>query len=112
MRRGGTLVSLARRYWLTPKGTRNSANRISPGCTGRSLRFAMANASMIIHDFDSVRVPVYPTKTDSPLIVNANTVLSVPITTQAFQPVAGRDAKIHQRFRSIEQKQFSERDSM
>jgi hypothetical protein len=30
-RRGGTLMSLARRYWEMPKGFKNSSFRISPG---------------------------------------------------------------------------------
>jgi hypothetical protein len=31
IRRGGTLMSLANRYWLIPIGSKNSSNRISPG---------------------------------------------------------------------------------
>ena len=34
IRRAGTLMALARRYWLTSIGFRNSSKRISPGCIG------------------------------------------------------------------------------
>src|SRR5438105_2301577 len=31
IRRGGTAMSLARRYWVIPFGLKNSSSRISPG---------------------------------------------------------------------------------
>jgi len=37
IRRGGTVMSFASRYCVSPSGSRNSSSRTSPGCIGASL---------------------------------------------------------------------------
>ena len=49
---------------------------------------------MIIHDFDVVRIRILPPKADSPLIVDADTVLPRAIAFQLLKSVAWRDAEV------------------
>ena len=61
---------------------------------------------MIVHDFNVVRVAFAPVKTDSPLVVDANAVLSLSSAFQGFEPVARRHGHLPQ-FRScVQQQQF------
>lgn len=46
---------------------------------------------MVVRDFYIMRVPVAPSKADSPLLIDADTVLSRSISFECFQPVAGRN---------------------
>jgi len=46
-----------------------------------------------------------PGKADSVLIVDPDAVLSLAVSPQAFQPIAGRDEKIRQGARAVEGKQ-------
>ena len=50
--------------------------------------------SMIIGNFNLVNAIVTPTETDTPLLVDANAVLTLPITTQRFKPVGGWNTEI------------------
>src|SRR5258708_39307298 len=52
MRRGGTRIPRAMRFWLKAKGRTNSSSKISPGC-GFGQRSLMG--SMVNHDFDICR---------------------------------------------------------
>src|ERR1035438_1203746 len=58
-----------------------------------SLVWAMSTASkvllMIIHDFDVVRIPIPPSKTNPKLVVDPDTVLAPPISFKRFQSEAG-----------------------
>jgi hypothetical protein len=45
---------------------------------------------MIIDDFHIVAMAVTPNKTDSPLVIDPNRVLSFPITSQCFPLISGR----------------------
>jgi hypothetical protein len=47
---------------------------------------------MIIDDFDRMRVLTMPAKTNAPLVIYANAVLSVPTTLERFEAIAGRQA--------------------
>jgi hypothetical protein len=51
---------------------------------------------VIIDNLDLVGVPVLPNKTNTPLVVDANTVLPLPATVQRFQPVPGRRCHVSQ----------------
>lgn len=66
-----------------------------------------AFASMIVGDFDVPRAVVSPMKADPPLAVDPDAVLPMPIAGKLFEPVAGRDAKIVQVLRAIENLQLS-----
>src|SRR6266849_3216847 len=73
IRGGGTRISLASRYWLIPKGLRNSSNRTSPGGTGGS--FAACGLRVVICNLDFIGISVPPAETNPPLIVDADAVL-------------------------------------
>jgi hypothetical protein len=51
---------------------------------------------VIIHDLDFVCIPVAPDKTKTPLVVNANTVLPLPLAAQGFQTVPRRCCQVAQ----------------
>jgi len=59
-------------------------------------------ASMIVNNLDLVGVAGRPAKTNSPLIVNPNTVLAIAISAKFLQTIAGGNAQVVERFRSIE----------
>ena len=49
---------------------------------------------MVVHDFDVNGITIHPDKTDSPLIVDPNTVLSYPVSMQCLQSVRRRYAQV------------------
>ena len=51
---------------------------------------------MIVNDFHIVRLTLIPLKADSPLIVDANTVLTAPCAMQGFEAVSGGNAEVVQ----------------
>ena len=51
---------------------------------------------MVVDDFDLVRILILPNEANPPLSVDADRMLSCPITRQGFEAVAGRDAQIVQ----------------
>jgi hypothetical protein len=63
---------------------------------------------MVIDDSDMVGASVFPGKTYSPLIIDADAELTSPVTFQRFEPVARRKAKVRKNFTLIEQAQFSQ----
>ena len=61
---------------------------------------------MIIGDFDFIRSVSLPEKTNPPLIVDPDTVLSHPIRLQHFQPVSWWGTQVLEIRRVIEHGQF------
>jgi hypothetical protein len=51
---------------------------------------------MIVGDFDIKSIPVSPSETDSPLVVDSNAVLPRTIAFQSLQPITGRNLQIRQ----------------
>ncbi len=51
---------------------------------------------MIIYDLHSFCMPISPQKTNSPLVIDTNTVLSLAITLQSLKPIRGWKPKILQ----------------
>jgi len=49
---------------------------------------------MIVHDFHVVGIMTSPNETHAILVVNANAVLTLPITTQPLQPISGWEFQI------------------
>ena len=49
---------------------------------------------MVVNDFCVVYIAIYPAKTDAPLIVDPNAVLSAPIAFELLQAVIRRDAQL------------------
>jgi len=44
----------------------------------------------IVHNFNFMSIAFMPSEADAPLIVDTNTVLSLPVALQCFKPIAGR----------------------
>jgi hypothetical protein len=63
---------------------------------------------VIIHDRKVFRPRRGPTKADTPLLVDANTVLTRSITSQLLQAIARRDSRIDQFLGSVENQEFSQ----
>jgi len=61
---------------------------------------------MIINDFHVMSISFYPFKTDAPLVIDADTVLSFAIASQTLQSVCRRDAQIVQILRVVEHTQL------
>jgi hypothetical protein len=95
MRRGGTLMARASAVCDKSIGFRNSSARISPG-------WGLGKSSVVVDDFDLVRMAFSPNETNSPLIIDANRMLSLPFAPQGFKPVARRYAKVVQTFRAVD----------
>ena len=51
---------------------------------------------MVVRQFNVERIAVFPTKTDSVLIVDSNAVLSNPVPLQAFKPIPRGNSQIVQ----------------
>jgi hypothetical protein len=49
---------------------------------------------VVINDFNGFRASVRPEKAQAVLVVDADAVLTCPITSQGFQPVAWRDSQV------------------
>jgi hypothetical protein len=67
---------------------------------------------MIIGDFNLQGAVFVPLETDTPLIVDANAVLPLPVTAQRFKPVCGRDAEIINRGGMVQHDKFSFRNPL
>ncbi|SRR6266571_9573729 len=64
---------------------------------------------MIIYYFNFVRISVHPFETDSPLLVDADAVLSLPVAFQRFQPVSRWNPQIFEANRRVQELQFMKR---
>ena len=49
---------------------------------------------MVIRDLNIKCITMFPFKTNSPLIVNSNAVLTFPVTAQFFKSICRRDSQI------------------
>jgi hypothetical protein len=67
---------------------------------------------VIVDDLHAACVSVLPGKTDPPLIVDSNTVLTGSPAFELLEPVAGRNTEILELFRSIDKPQLSKQDPM
>ena len=61
---------------------------------------------MIVDDLNVPLFTVAPHKTDPPLIVNANTALTLAVAVQSLQAIAGRHTQIVELLRRVDRKQF------
>jgi hypothetical protein len=64
---------------------------------------------VIIYDFHIVTITVLPSKTNPPLLVDANAILTYAITAQFLQSVSRQDFQIVKLFRRVENFQFHSR---
>jgi hypothetical protein len=76
------------------KGFRNSSRRTSPGCTGFNWVSNIVVPLVVIHYLYIICIIVTPIKTNSPPVVNTDTVLSSPIAGQSFQTIGRRNPQI------------------
>lgn len=53
----------------------------------------MTRSLVIINDFNVVGIAIMPAKTDAPLIIDADAVLSLSVTREYFQTIARRDSQ-------------------
>jgi hypothetical protein len=64
---------------------------------------------MIIDDFDVLSGALSPGKTDSPLIVDPDAMLTLPAAAQSLKPVSRNRREVFQFFRVVEHAQFPPR---
>jgi hypothetical protein len=57
---------------------------------------------VVVDDFNVVRVTVFPSEADSPLVIDPDTVLSGPIVPQFFQSITRRYSHFVYRARVVE----------
>jgi hypothetical protein len=57
---------------------------------------------MVIDDFDISCIAVLPTETDSPLLIDSNTVLTTPISGESFQAISRWDPQISKCIRRVQ----------
>lgn len=67
---------------------------------------------MVIYDLDVIRVSIFPTETDSPLIVDTNAVLALAAPGQLLKMVRGRNPQIVQVFRCVKREQLSQASTL
>jgi len=63
---------------------------------------------MVGDDFDLGRIAVLPAETDSPLIIDADTVLTTPISGESFQSISRWDPQISKCIRRIQDQNLSQ----
>ena len=67
---------------------------------------------MIIDNLDLEGITVPPSKTDSPLVIDANTVLTGAIASELLQPVPGWDAEVLKLFGRVHDAELSQHEAM
>ena len=65
---------------------------------------------MIVDDLDIVRTPILPSKADPPPVIDANAMLTLPVSGELLEAIAGGDAKVLQSFSSVEHGELALRD--
>ena len=66
---------------------------------------------MVIADLDLVGVPIFEPEADSPLIVDRDGVLTLPVSLQRMQPVTRRYPEVIQTRRQIDVLELAGRSS-
>ena len=69
-------------------------------------------ASVVIGDFNIVGVIVFKPETNTPLVIDPDAPLSRPIATQLFQAVAGRVTQVVNAYRSVQQHELTQCQSL
>src|ERR1700692_2691163 len=98
-----------------PNGFRNSSKSISPGCTGgiaagsrrRTSGRTPAERLVVVRDFDFVGIAPLPAETDSVLFIDADTVLTAPMSLKTLQSIARWHGKLPKVSDSIELSQLA-----
>jgi hypothetical protein len=66
---------------------------------------------MVIKYLDIKRITISPNEADAILIIDTNTVLSLPISFQRFKVIPRKDCEIAQHMRGVQLHQLTFRDS-
>jgi hypothetical protein len=67
---------------------------------------------VVVNDFDFVRIVLSPDKANPPAVVDADRVLTAPITLQRFEAVRGRYTQVLEPPRIVQETQFPQRDNL
>jgi hypothetical protein len=88
---------------VNPIGLRNSSRSISPGCVG--TRFVgirtfctLPSLSVVVYKLNFIWAYICPYKTNSILVIDADTILSRSISTQRFKTISWRYAQLIHRY--------------
>src|SRR5205085_8373582 len=93
-------------FWLRTIGLRNSSSRISPGCGFRSSPLL----AVVVDDFDMRRSPLIPHETYSPLVVDSDRMLSLPVSLEQFEAVTRWNPKVADSPGLIQKTKLSQRN--
>jgi hypothetical protein len=63
---------------------------------------------VVVDDFDVGRIAVLPAETDSPLIIDSNSILTPPISGESFQSISRWDPQISNGIRCIQDQKLSQ----
>jgi len=61
---------------------------------------------MVVGDLDGVGVAAGPPEADAPLVVDADAVLTGPVSGELLEPVAWRDAEVGERLGGVQDEEF------
>ena len=64
---------------------------------------------MVVGDFHFGRFSFIPTEDQAPLLIDSHAPVALEIAREGFQPVAGRDPQIGQKFGRVKLTEFQER---
>ncbi len=62
---------------------------------------------MVVNDLNIECASIFPTEADPPSLVDPNTVLTLPVSFQSFQMIAGRDPQVLEEARPMKVEKFS-----
>jgi hypothetical protein len=65
---------------------------------------------MVVHDGDVVRMTILPTKANSPLLIDANTVLASPVTLESLQSIGRGHPQVFEALRIVQHSELSSGD--
>jgi len=67
---------------------------------------------MVIDNLDCISIAVFPNETDTPLIIDPDTVLSFSRSFQRFKPIGRWHTEIFKQPRIVQHSEFSARDNL
>src|SRR6266852_4784698 len=97
IRVAGTRKAIASALTDMPSGLRNSSLSTSPGWVVTRSGVAAPSVGIrlvVVDDFDIGRTLLGPCETDAPLVVDADRMLSAPVSRERFEPVRRRRAQV------------------
>jgi hypothetical protein len=68
-------------------------------------------SSVIVDDFNVVRIRAFPSEAHPPLVIDSTTVLPLSIAAKFLQPIARRTPQLVERFRSVDGNQLTEHNA-